>query len=268
MPDLGKQNILGIGINAIDYDASTERIVGAAKDRRPLTVSALAVHGVVTGAMDPVHRHRLNQLDLIVPDGQPIRWAMKLLYGIGLQDRVYGPELTLRVCAQAAAEGLGVYLYGSRQEVLEKLRSNLRQQFPELRIAGSHPSKFRRTTEEEQLAIAEDIRKSGASIVLVGLGCPRQETWIFEYRDLLPMPLLAVGAAFDFHAGLLRQAPDWMQSRGLEWLFRLVQEPSRLWKRYAVTNSLYILLLLAQWARLRSFDLEDTVIPSAQMRFG
>lgn len=268
MLDLGKQNILGIGIDAIDYEGAADRIIQAAIKRQPLAVSALAVHGVVTGALDPVHRHRLNRLDLVVPDGQPVRWALKWLHRIALPDRVYGPELTLRVCERAAAEGLSVYLYGSRREVLEKLRSNLQAKFSGLTIAGSQQSRFRQVTVEEQSSIAEDIRKSGASIVLVGLGCPRQETWIFEYRDLLPIPLMAVGAAFDFHAGLVRQAPPWLQRRGFEWLFRLVQEPRRLWKRYAVTNTLYILLVMAQWARLRRFDLNDTISPAVQMRFG
>lgn len=268
MLDLGKQNILGIGVNAIDYDAATKRIIGAAKERRPFAVSALAVHGVMTGRMDAVHRHRLNRLDLVVPDGQPVRWAMRWLHRVNLAERVYGPELTLRVCESAAAEGLSIYLYGSQDDVLKKLQANLKAQFPALKIAGSQPSRFRRVTAEEQNEIAGDIKASGASIVLVGLGCPRQETWVFEYRDLLSMPLMAVGAAFDFHAGTVSQAPSWLQRRGLEWLYRLVQEPRRLWKRYAVTNTLYIFYILLQWARLRTFELDDTISPAIQMRFG
>lgn len=268
MLDLGKQNILGIGVDAIDYDAATRKIIRAASEKKPFTVSALAVHGVMTGATDAVHRHRLNNLDLVAPDGQPVRWAMKLCYGVKLPERVYGPELTLRVCEQAARKDLSIYLYGSRADVLEKLEGNLKKRFPSLRIAGRQPSRFRRVTADEQIDIAETIKKSGASIVLVGLGCPRQETWIFEYRDLLSMPLLAVGAAFDFHAGTVPQAPAWLQRRGLEWLFRFVQEPRRLWKRYTVLNVLYIFLIGLQFARLRTPSLEDTVSPAAQMRFG
>lgn len=268
MLDLGKQNILGIGVNAIDYEAAKDRIIRAAKERRPFAVSALAVHGVMTGALDAVHRHRLNRLDLVVPDGQPVRWAMKWLHRVSIPDRVYGPELTLRVCESAAAAGLSIYLYGSRDGVLERFQTNLKGQFPALKIAGSQPSRFRQVTVEEQTAIAEEIKASGASIVLVGLGCPRQETWIFEYRDLLSMPLMAVGAAFDFHAGTVSQAPSWLQNRGLEWLYRLVQEPRRLWKRYAVTNTLYVLYIALQWARLRTFELDDTSSPTIQMRFG
>jgi exopolysaccharide biosynthesis WecB/TagA/CpsF family protein len=268
MLDFGKHNVLGVGINAVDYHAAVEKIISAAREKRPFTVSALAVHGVMTGALDSVHRHRLNRLDMVVPDGQPVRWALNWLYQIKLPDRVYGPNLTLKVCEQAAKEGLSLYLYGSQPEVLEKFEDNLKKKFPALRIAGRQPSRFRQVTAEEQIEIAETIRRSGASIVLVGLGCPRQETWVFENRSLLPMPLLAVGAAFDFHAGTVSQAPRWLQDRGLEWLFRLVQEPKRLWKRYVYLNPMYLLFVMLQLTRLRTMNLEDTVSPPSQMRFG
>jgi len=268
MLDFGKQNILGVGINAVDYEAAVEKIISAARDKHSFAVSALAVHGVMTGATDSIHRHRLNGLDLVVPDGQPVKWALNWLYRIKLPDRVYGPNLTLKVCERAAKEGLSIYLYGSQPEVLEKFEANLKKKFPSLVIAGGQPSRYRQVTADEQAETAETIRKSGASIVLVGLGCPRQETWIFENRKLLSMPLLAVGAAFDFHAGTVSQAPVWMQNRGLEWLFRFVQEPKRLWKRYVYLNPLYLLFLALQMAKLRTKTLEDTVSPPSQMRFG
>src|SRR5687768_17055130 len=200
MIDYGKQNLLGISIDAVDYEAAVEKIITAAHNRTPFGVSALAVHGVMTGVQDPSHGYRLNQLDLVVPDGQPVRWALNWLYGLHLRDRVYGPTLTLKVCERAAREELSLYLYGSRPEVLETFASNLQTRFPGLVIAGMQPSRFRQVSATEQQEIAADIRDSGASIVFVGLGCPRQETWVYENRDLLPMPLLAVGAAFDFHA--------------------------------------------------------------------
>ena len=268
MLDFGKHNILGVGINAVDYKAAVEKIISAAREKRSFTVSALAVHGVMTGALDSIHRHRLNRLDLVVPDGQPVRWALNWLYQIKLPDRVYGPNLTLKVCEQAAKEGLSIYLYGSQREVLEKFEDNLKKKFPGLKIAGAQPSLFRQVTADEQIEIAETIRGSGASIVLVGLGCPRQETWVFENRELLPMPLLAVGAAFDFHAGTVSQAPEWLQNRGFEWLFRFVQEPKRLWKRYMYLNPLYLLFVVLQLLKLRTMALEDTVSPPTQMRFG
>lgn len=268
MVDLGKQNVLGVGVDAVDYEAAAGRIIACAKKRQPMAVSALAVHGVMTGALDPVHRHRLNQLDLVVPDGHPVRWAMNWLYGVRLEERVYGPELTLRVCEGAAREGLGIYLYGSTREVLDKFSENLKRKFPGLKITGSQPSKFRQVTPEEQNEIARTITSSRASIVLVGLGCPRQETWVFENRNLLSMPLLAVGAAFDFHAGTVSQAPVWFRDHGLEWFYRLVQEPRRLWKRYALLNPLYLMLVTLQLARLRTKALEDTIKPVAPLRFG
>lgn len=268
MLDFGKQNILGVRINAVDYDAAVEKIISAASDRQPLAVSALAVHGVMTGALDATHRHRLNRLDLVVPDGQPVRWAMNWLYRVKLPDRVYGPTLTLRVCERAARENLSIYIYGSRTEVLEKFSVNLKKKYPALKIAGSQPSRFRQVTADEQTEIVETIRKSGASIVLIGLGCPRQEIWAFENRDLLSMPLLAVGAAFDFHAGTVAQAPAWFQNRGLEWLYRFAQEPRRLWKRYALLNPLYLLLIALQWTKLRTPMPEDSARPTSQMRFG
>jgi exopolysaccharide biosynthesis WecB/TagA/CpsF family protein len=218
--------------------------------------------------MDAEHRHRLNGIDLVVPDGQPVRWALDWLHRIKLPDRVYGPTLTLNVCERAAQEGLSLYLYGSRADVLETLADALRARFPALTIAGMQPSRFRQVTASEQAEIAQSIRDSGASIVLVGLGCPRQETWVYENRDLLPMPSLAVGAAFDFHAGTLPQAPGWLQKRGLEWLFRLVQEPRRLWKRYLYLNPLYLTLLLLQLLKLRVVATQETVPPREQMRYG
>ncbi len=268
MIDHGKQNVLGVGIDAVDYDAAVERIIAAARAKEGFAVSALAVHGVMTGALDSEHRHRLNNLDLVVPDGQPVRWAVRWLYGVDLPDRVYGPELTLRVCRRAADEGMPIYLYGSQKGVLRQFASNLQRQYPGLKIAGSQPSRFRQVSAEEQAAIAEEIVSSGASIVLVGLGCPRQETWVFENRDLIPMPSMAVGAAFDFHAGTVSQAPEWLQRRGLEWLYRFVQEPRRLWRRYMYLNPLFLLLVALQVARLRSFALDDTISPSSELRYG
>jgi exopolysaccharide biosynthesis WecB/TagA/CpsF family protein len=268
MLDFGRKNILGIGINAVDYEVAVEQIIAAAKEKRPFAVSALAVHGVMTGAMDKVHRYRLNKLDLVVPDGQPVRWALNWLHGAELTDRVYGPTLTLKVCERAAEEGLSIYLYGSQPDVLKKFRENLRQKFPKLKIAGSRPSKFRQLSETEQIEVADRIKQSGASIVLVGLGCPRQEIFAFENRELISMPLMAVGAAFDFHAGTLPQAPEFLQKRGLEWFYRLVQEPRRLWKRYATTNPLYVWMITLQALKIKDLSRETLTPPTEQMRFG
>lgn len=213
MIDLGRHSLLGVLISAVDYAGAVQQILAAALEGRPLAVSALAVHGVMTGYLDPVHRRRLNGIDLVVPDGQPVRWGLRLIHKISLPDRVYGPELTLKVIKAAADRGLPLYLYGSTEKTLASLVACLERRFPDLVIAGREPSKFRRLNPREKKELADRITHSGARIVLVGLGCPRQEAWVYEYRNLLNMPLLAVGAAFDFLAGLKPQAPPWMQKK-------------------------------------------------------
>lgn len=252
--DQEKKDVVGVLIDAVDYKGALQRIGVAARERWPFAVSALAVHGVMTGYTDDEHRARLNQLDLLVPDGQPVRWALNLLHRTELSDRVYGPMLMLKVCDLAEREELGIYLYGSTPAVLEKLKRSLSERFPKLRICGAEPSKFRRLSEDEKAQVVARIKASGAQITFVGLGCPRQEVWAYEYRDALSMPILAVGAAFDFHAGETKQAPQWMQDRGLEWFFRLKTEPRRLWRRYALLNPWYVSLVVAQFFRLKSFS--------------
>ncbi|HWG85311.1 MAG TPA: WecB/TagA/CpsF family glycosyltransferase [Deinococcales bacterium] len=264
----GKRDVAGVMVDAVDYEYAVSEIIAAAKGGRGFTVSALAVHGVMTGVGDPEHRYRLNSFDLIVPDGQPVRWALNMLHGLNLADRVYGPNLTLYTCEAAAREGLAVYLYGSRQEVLDALQARLREKFPSLVIAGAEPSKFRRTSPEEKAEIAERIKRSGAAITLVGLGCPRQEVWAYEYRDALSMPILAVGAAFDFHAGLLEQAPREWQDRGLEWLFRLTKEPKRLWKRYLLLNPAYAGMVALQALKVPWSPSEPPRQPKGEILYG
>jgi exopolysaccharide biosynthesis WecB/TagA/CpsF family protein len=245
-----KGNVLGVLVDATTYDEAAGAVLAAARDGRPFALTALAVHGVMTGVLDRAHGARLNSFDLVTPDGQPVRWALNTLHGAGLTDRVYGPTLTLRVLAGAAAEGLPVYFYGSTEETLDRLVPRLQEMFPDLKIAGREASKFRAVHPGEDVEIAERIKVSGARIVLVGLGCPRQEVFAHAMRPLLPMPLLAVGAAFDYHAGQLRRPPAWMQRYGLEWLWRLGLEPGRLWRRYLLLNPAYLARLAAQRTRL------------------
>jgi N-acetylglucosaminyldiphosphoundecaprenol N-acetyl-beta-D-mannosaminyltransferase len=256
--DLGKSNILGVQVRAIDYEAAVQRVIAAAERHERLTVSALAVQGVMIGVLDPAHQFRLNYLDLVVPDGQPVRWALRLLHRVGLPDRVYGPTLMQRVCEVAAAGGLSVFFYGSRPPVLASVVDNLRARVPGLRLAGTEPSRFRRLSKREQGEITERIRSSGASIVFVGLGCPRQEVWVYELGHVIPLPLIAVGAAFDFHAGVLPQVPPLWQRAGLEWLFRLACEPRQLSRRYLFLNPAYVELVTVQALALRAFRRRPT----------
>jgi N-acetylglucosaminyldiphosphoundecaprenol N-acetyl-beta-D-mannosaminyltransferase len=268
MIDHGKRNVLGILVDAVDYPAALLRILDAARDRRPYGVSALAVHGVMTGVGDDVHRHRLNALDLVTPDGQPVRWALNWLHGTQLTDRVYGPELTLRLCASAAEEGLPVYFYGSTPEALSALCANLQRRYPALEIAGADPSKFRRLAAHELAEVSERIQASGARMTFIGLGCPRQEIFAYELRDSVSMPVIAVGAAFDYHAGLVDEPPRWIQDRGLHWAYRLVQNPKRLWRRYLLLNPEYLARLLAQKAGLWNPDPGRTARPTEVVGYG
>ena len=264
----GKRNVLGVSVDVIDYESAVEQIVEAAKAKRPYAVTALAVHGVMTGALDPEQRFRLNQFDLVVPDGQPVRWALNLLHSAHLSERVYGPTLMLKLCERCAMEGLPIYLYGSSSEVLSKLRRRLQSSFAALKIAGVQPSRFRRTTAEEKKEIVQEIRDSGARVVFAGLGCPRQEVWAYEYRNALSLPVVAVGAAFDFHAGTLPQAPSVLQNAGLEWAYRLSKEPRRLWRRYGLLNPLYVAMVTAQAAGLRHYDKNPGTQPTHDMNYG
>lgn len=268
MIDQGKKNVLGILVNAVNYEAAVSKIIDAARARKPMSVSALAVHGVMTGVLDSTHRYRLNHIDLVLPDGQPVRWALNWLYNTGLPDRVCGPVAMLEICECAAEEGLSIYLYGSTTLVLDALSKNLCQRFPKLIIAGMQPSKFKTISLEEKQKIAQEIRNSGAAITFVGLGCPRQEVWAYEYRDNLSMPLIAVGAAYDFHSGNVTKSPDFLGKLGLEWLFRLIMEPRRLWQRYVLLNPLYIWLFLLQALKLKQFDPKDATPPMEEVLYG
>jgi N-acetylglucosaminyldiphosphoundecaprenol N-acetyl-beta-D-mannosaminyltransferase len=256
MHNAGKRNVLGILIDAVDYEHAVQVVLQAAREKRPAAISALAVHGLMTGVLDREHKFRLNRFDLLVPDGQPVRWVLNWLYRTGLSDRVYGPNLTRRLCQRATAEGLPIYFYGSTPQILTALRRSLECEYPGIVIVGMEPSKFRRLTPREKEDLAGRVRLSGASILFVGLGCPRQEVFAYEFRNAVGMPVLAVGAAFPFLAGLTPQAPRWMQDRGLEWLFRLASEPRRLWRRYLYLNPAYAFLVALQALRISRFRTE------------
>jgi len=264
----GKRDILGVMVDVVDYESAVDQIIHAARERRSFAATALAVHGVMTGALDQEHRFRLNQFDLVVPDGQPVRWALNLLHSTHLRERVYGPTLMLALCERSARDGIPIYLYGSNESVLTNLRKRLLERFPALGIAGSQPSKFRRITPNEKKEIVNEIRSSGAQLVFAGLGCPRQEVWAYEFRDALSMPVVAVGAAFDFHAGTVPQAPERLQNAGLEWAYRLVQEPKRLWRRYALLNPLYMAMVTAQGIGLKRSGDNPGTKPAREMNYG
>jgi exopolysaccharide biosynthesis WecB/TagA/CpsF family protein len=263
-----KHSVLGVGVDAIDYHSAVTQILKAAEQRQSMTVTALAVHGVMTGVLDRQHNFRLNQFDLVCPDGQPVRWALNLLHGTGLSDRVYGPELTLRICAEAEKRGVPIFLFGGTEQMLDRLVQRLSEQFPSLPIAGRRASRFRTLEVAERDELAAAINHSGAGVCFVGLGCPRQETFVYEMREHIRMPMIAVGAAFAFHAGLLPQAPAWMQRRGLEWLYRLIREPVRLWRRYMFLNPLFLALLASQRIGIYGGRTDRGHQPTGEVLFG
>ncbi|TWU59127.1 putative N-acetylmannosaminyltransferase [Rubripirellula tenax] len=268
MIDLGKRSVVGINVNAIDYEAAVAKVIEAGKARRPMSVTALAVHGVMTGVSDAQHKYRLNQFDLVCPDGQPVKWALNQIHGCGLGDRVYGPELTLRLCEAAAKHDVPIYLFGATTDMLDQFADRLCEKFPGLKIAGRRASRFRTLSTEERDELADEINASGAGLCFVGLGCPRQEVFAYEMRDRVSMPLVAVGAAFAFHAGMLEQAPPWMQRNGLEWFFRLTREPKRLWKRYSTTNPAFATLAILQKLKLYSAKTDTGTPPADDVLFG
>jgi exopolysaccharide biosynthesis WecB/TagA/CpsF family protein len=238
-----KYDLFGVKSTATCYDEAVSVIIRAAKKGVSGTVDLMSAHGLVAGARDAKFREILNSFSIVASDGQPVRWALNLFHKTGLKDRVYGPELTIRLCKAAAEHGVPIYLYGSSPEVIEKLQANLRDKFPAIKIAGAESPPFRPLTSEEDAAVIKRINDSGAGIVFIGTGCPKQEIFAYEHRHSIKGVQLCVGAAFDFHAGEKKTAPSWMQKRGLEWLFRLTQEPKRLWKRYLVTNTMFSLLV-------------------------
>ncbi|MCP4150708.1 MAG: WecB/TagA/CpsF family glycosyltransferase [bacterium] len=237
-----KRTIFGINYAIVDYEQASDVIIAHAAKNESFGVSALAVHGLVTSVKEENIGDRVKKIDMVVPDGQPVRWALNSIHKVGMQDRVYGPTLTLHVLEKASKNKLKVYLYGSTETTLAAFSAFIKKTYPGVDLCGVHIDRFRDATSEEDKADIEKINKTGAQIVLVGRGCPRQEVWVADHLGKVKAAMMAVGAAFDFHAGTLKQAPKWMQDHGLEWFYRLLKEPRRLWKRYFSTNSYFIYL--------------------------
>ena len=249
---IARVDVLGVGISAIDPDAALAEITRWIVEGREHYVCVTGVHGVMEAQRDPELLRIHNDSGLTTPDGMPMVWAARFA-GCRNVQRVYGPDLMLAVCERAAQSGWGCYLYGSTDDVLDQLGCNLTDRFPGLRIVGSYAPPFRDLTTEEDAAVVDDIASSGAQIVWVGLSTPKQERWMAAHVGRLGVPVVVgVGAAFDFHAGRVRQAPRWMQRSGLEWLFRLLSEPRRLWRRYAVNNPRFVMAILRNRPHVRA----------------
>jgi N-acetylglucosaminyldiphosphoundecaprenol N-acetyl-beta-D-mannosaminyltransferase len=246
-------DLLGVRLAITDYEQTLDWIDTATRSRHQGYICVAAVHTVMACQHDAELRAAVRDSDLTVPDGQPLVWALQLL-GERLEQRVYGPDLMWRACERAARSGLGFFLYGGRDAAaLADLTQRLETAHPGLRIVGGHAPPFRALTAAEEDAVVEQVNDSGADVVWVGLGVPKQEKWMAQMRERLEPPVLVgVGAAFDFHAGLVRQAPASVQQLGMEWAFRLVQEPGRLWRRYLRYNPRFVWGFARQYLRHRS----------------
>lgn len=252
LPPVDQAPVLGVPLAVTDYERTLDWIDAAVALGAREYLCVAAVHTVMESREDELLRAAVERAAFTVPDGQPLAWALRKL-GYEIDARVYGPELMERACARAARSGQRFYLYGGRDEkALAQLAANLLDRHDGLQLAGGWSPPHRPLTDAELDELAARINAAAPDVVWVGIGVPKQEKWMATMRDRLDAPvLIGVGAAFDFHAGLVPQAPAWMQRRGLEWLFRLAQEPRRLWKRYARHNPRFVAGFVRQWAAHR-----------------
>ena len=244
--------VLGTFVDALNWANVLGRIISWAESRESRYVCICNVHSVVTASRDGEFQSVVSEADLVAPDGAPVAWMLRRL-GFPGQERINGPDLMWRYCEDACCSGQPIYLFGGTAETLVGLTARLLAAFPGLRIAGAWSPPFRPLTDQEDAERVAQINASGARVVFVGLGCPKQELWMANHKGRVKAVMIGVGAAFDFHAGLVPRAPRWMQRLGLEWFHRLVSEPRRLWKRYLVTNSIFLcgatVQLVRHWLR-------------------
>ena len=239
-------NILGVGVSAVTMAQAIELIDGWVDQCSQQYVCVRDVHGIMASQRDEKLREIHNQAGLVTPDGMPLVWLSQL-NGFPWVERVYGPDLMLGVCKRSLSKGYRHYLYGGLEGVPEKLAESLRRRFPKLQIVGVYSPPFRHLSKDEDECVIRKINQARPDIVWVGLSTPKQEYWMHEHLHRITAPVMVgVGAAFDFHAGLKKQAPRWMQRSGLEWFFRLMTEPRRLWRRYLINNPWFLWLVLRQ----------------------
>lgn len=243
--------VLGAPIDVISIDGAAARILAWAKAHESRYVTICNAHVVVTASQDKEYADVIAASDMATPDGAPVAWVLRRS-GHGGQRRVCGPDLMWLLCSLCAEQGVSIYGYGSTDETLCRLSERLAQAFPALNVAGLESPPFRPLSAAEDEAAVARINESGAGVVFVGLGCPKQERWMASHRGRVNAVMIGVGAAFDFHAGTVHRAPQWMQRMGLEWLHRLCSEPRRLWKRYLVTNTLFVIGALSQLLKSRA----------------
>ena len=250
MKPLNPTYILTTPVHPTSYVDACDRIQAWVTAKTSCYIVAANVHVVMTGYWNQAFQKVVHGAALVTPDGMPLVWGLRQL-GIQEQVRVYGPDLMLVWCDRAAKTGIPIYLYGGTTMMLDVLAQRLIERFPGLTIAGSYAPLFRPLTPEEEEVDRDRIHASGASVVFVGLGCPKQEEWMARQQGKLPAVMIGVGAAFSFHSGDVSQAPRWMMAWGLEWLYRLLMEPGRLWQRYLINNPTFIILFGWQLLKAR-----------------
>lgn len=252
---LKKFSVLGVKVDAVQIpDVILQMRDWIAQRGRSRYIAVTGMHGVMEAHHSAECRSVLDGADMVVPDGMPLVWIGRLR-GHSLRRRVYGPELMQRFCRQTSRCGYRHFIYGGHASVPEEVAGRLRALCPGIRIVGGDSPPFRALTPEEDAAVVQAINNAAPDVLWIGLGTPKQELWMRKHRDLLQVPVMVgVGAAFDFLAARKKQAPAWMRENGLEWLFRLVQEPGRLWKRYLVGGSKFVFLAALDLFRIRSFD--------------
>jgi N-acetylglucosaminyldiphosphoundecaprenol N-acetyl-beta-D-mannosaminyltransferase len=244
--------ILGLRVDATSYSDASEKVIQWARNSESRYVCVATVNNVMEAHGSQPLRNMMNAADLVTPDGMPLVWGLGLL-GVKGASRVYGPDLTPCVLAIAEREAVPVAFYGASSDVLDLLLASVRTRFPKVRIAYAWSPPFRPLSDEEDHKIVRDINSSGARILFVGMSTPKQDRWMAEHKGRVSAVMLGIGAAFDFLAGKKAQAPRWMMGGGLEWLFRLVTEPRRLWRRYLKQNPRFMYLFAMQLLHLRRF---------------
>lgn len=232
-------HVIGIPIDAVSWAVARKLLMGWAVARESRYICICSAHSVVTATQDKNFRRIIEQADLATPDGEPVAWTLRRK-GFVDQPRINGPDLMWYLCADAQTRGVSIGLFGSSPETLSLLTKTLNRAFPTLQIGYNVSPPFRPLSVAEDEAICRDINAAGIGLLFVGLGCPKQETWLGTHRGRVHAVMLGVGAAFDYHSGTISRAPNWMRSAGLEWFHRLCSEPRRLWFRYFGTNSIFI----------------------------
>lgn len=244
-----KQNVVGFPVTALSFDRQIDLMLKWANKRSSRSVCVANVHMLMEAYSNSEFASVLLGADLVTPDGMPLVWLMNLL-GCR-QDRVAGMDILLSLCEKLSSRNTSIFFLGSKPEILENMRQRLNREFPDLKIAGMESLPFRPLSPKEDEAIVQKINQSGAGIVLVSLGCPKQEMWINQHRGRVKAVMVGLGAVFPLYAGVHKRAPFWLRHAGFEWLYRLVQEPRRLWKRYLTTIPPFIYLAFKQLLEVR-----------------